>query len=421
MSCMRFALGLILASLFICVFPLVIWSVTLEWVLLSRATYTEALDDAIWYEGMISHMLPAMMEEEELAQHRIPNTDLTVAEVFGNLTLEDWRAISALLIPEDWLYNQLAHNINALFDWFESDEAIPDLRVDMSSIRMNALGAPGREIANMVILSWDRCTEAEETQLEAFLAGEAAPVLCQPPGSMVARTSEVIAEPAMAAIASQIIGDFTYYELAHSLPDLEKDQIRYAWNAFKYNLNLAKRLSWMWYLIPVALLALIVIVAVRHARAFFAWMGGILLVGGFVSLLLPLLLLLVGLGMIRDLFALETGPGLVDRQAGFLLYGGFEGVLNTLMGSYAQPMLFQSAFAILAGFISLFLAVAVFKTPASVAVETAAIQSAFEARVESEVQARLRNGDASEFQTPKLPRRSPEDEAESNDDQEGVE
>ncbi|MBN1286727.1 MAG: hypothetical protein JXB47_15115 [Anaerolineae bacterium] len=385
------ALGLALA--FLVMFPLVVWSVSLELVLLNRATYADVLEHAAWYESMIPDLLPTMMMDQEMARRQVPQTDVTVAEVFGALGPDDWRAISELLIPEDWLYTQISHNIGALFNWFETDEAIPDLRVDTSPIRMNVLGLPGREVAGMLILSWDRCTAAQEDQLQKFLDGAGDPVLCQPPGSMIARMSSAIAEPAMGAIASEITGNFDYYRLVWELSPAEQDGIRYGWNALKYNLNLAKRLFWMSYLFPLALLALIVILVVRNAHAFFAWVGWPLLIGGFLSLLLPVLLLLSGLGALGERVAVEINRGIEARQAGILLYGGFESVMTSLIGAYSQPMLIQSAIAIVIGFAALFLAASAFKAPEESFTEMVTLspemQSAIEARIQSEVESRL--------------------------------
>ncbi len=361
--CVRNGLGLLLAAVFVLTLPLMTLSTAVTAVTFSRETYTNTLlRDSTLYDTLISNLLIEAVHNEELGrQHVVPGSAAVLKDVFGNLTEEDWHQINALIVPPDWLYTQLDHNIHTIFDWLETHEVpLPDLRLDMTPIRANLLGQPGHEVSNMLILSWDPCTPDEIAHLEQFLAGEGDIVLCEPPGDMLAAVSLAATKPATNAIAAWLPKDFSLYEEVAALAPVRQQDALRELNTLRYNINVFKRLNTLWYLVPLALLALIVIAAVRCAHAFFTWMGAALVAGGFASLVLPLLMMLFGLGMVGERVA-KPFERVTSGRPGALLSDAAAGVFNGLLMAYVQPMLLQAGVAIVLGFIALFLAVGVFK------------------------------------------------------------
>ncbi len=347
-------MGLLLALVFILVLPTVASLVSFVQVSLTRETYSEVLRDAAMYDDVLSGLLPALIDGE-LGEQRVAETDVTISDIFGNLDVDDWQRINDLLIPPDWLHDQIDHNINATFDWLESDAPVSDWSIEMTPVRMRLLGTQGREVANILILSWDECTPEEEAQLKRHLEGKAALVLCQPPGAMLAEVSAAVTEPAMNAIAASLSGDFSFLEYIHSLPSTEQEQELRELQNTKYNINIPKLLGGLWYLLPLAILALIVIVVVRNARTFFNWMGWSLLLGGLATLLVPVVILLPGAGMLGQEIS-RSFHRMENRQAGMFLSDAAKGLLGSLINAYTRPILLQAAAIIVIGFIALLLA-----------------------------------------------------------------
>lgn len=351
-GCAARAAGVLCVVAFVVVLPLAIGFAALNQVFLDRATYTNALAGEALYTALIPHLLPDVVQGPPGAA-RAGDTGATVAALFGNLTSSDWEAISGLLIPKGWLRQQIEANINAFFDWLESDEALPGIEVDMTPVKQRLTGPEGREAANILMTSWTPCTAEQEAAMQRFLDGAGPFVLCQPPGRMLAEVSAKAAEPALRTLSESFPDSFSmrrYVEQSSNTVEMVQEL-----NRLKYTLNVSRRLALVSYLIPAAFLALIVIVVVRNAKAFFGWMGATLLAGGLASLLWPVILLLAGLGAL-DPMRSETAEAI--RQGGPLMVGATQGLVNALIGAYAQPMLAQAALVVVVGFVALVAAMA---------------------------------------------------------------
>jgi hypothetical protein len=364
LGCLRKALVVLLALAFIVMLlPMSIWLVTLDQVFLNRDTYTNALGGNGLYTELIPNLLPTLVHGRA-GQQRIEGLEVTVEDMFGNLSARDWKAITELLMPPDWLRAQIERNINAVFDWLESDQPLPEIELDMASLRARLVGREGHEVATRLITSWSPCTPQQVRELERFLEGQGEFVFCEPPSQMLARVSATVTEPALVTLASALPESFRLREyVLNPPPEERRDAAAIAGDLHqtKYNVNVYRRLASLLYLGPAAALALIVIVVVRNARAFFTWMGVPLLIGGLVALIWPVWLLLSGLGVTDWL---RQPMDKVLRQAGPVAARVVQGVVNSLIGSYAQPMLVQAGMVIVLGFVALVLAFMVLRPAA---------------------------------------------------------
>ncbi len=349
-GCLKRSAGVLLVAAFVAVMPLTIWFATFNMVVLDRNTYLNALSGEGVYTVLIPHLLPDLVKES--GHEPAGDADVTVADLFGNLTAEDWEAITQLLIPPDWLRGQFEGNINALFDWLEGDQPLPDLTIDTASLRERLTGPEGREAANRLITSWEPCTPEQVTALERFLDGQGAFVVCEPPGRMLAPVSAAAAEPALETVASALPESFTLRQYVAGQPDAGK--FLHEMNQFKYGMNVFRRLAPLWYLIPAAILSLVVIVVVRNAQSCLTWMGAALIAGGLATLAWPVFLLLSGLRV----DPLRDPANAALSQAGPMVVGAVQGLVNSLIGSYTLPMLAQAALAALLGLAGLAAALA---------------------------------------------------------------
>jgi hypothetical protein len=361
MGCLQRALGIFLAVVFVLVLPAIVAAATMQREVLDSATYTDALEKAGVYEDVLTELIPAMIEDNEMRDETITEDMLVkIIDVFGNLDSEDWYWITGQLIPDGWLRTEIEHNVRATFEWLEGDAAIPDWRIDVEPVRTRILGPEGRQVASRLIQSWDTCTDEEMQQVLRFLDGEGEVILCRPEERYIASYSAAVTEPAMDTIAEELSGRFILYDYLISLPESEQYDHLSSFQDIKYGINLFKQLNWLWYVIPTALLALIVIAVVRNANAFFKWMGWTLLVGGIFSMVLPMMMMLtklgfVGEGLVRPFEDVENER--FGEMASHAVHGAFQSAIRSL----ATPMLFQAMLVTALGFGALVLVALVFK------------------------------------------------------------
>jgi hypothetical protein len=124
---------------------------------------------------------------------------------------------------------------------------------------------------------------------------------------------------------------------------------------FRAGIWLVSRLTALLLLIPVALLALIVVVTIRSFRTLFRWTGWIVIISGLIAMV-PVVLMPVRLAAIFS-GSVETGVEQGFGESGPLLYSLLLGMLNSIDSQIALSILPQLIAVIFIGFVAVGLSI----------------------------------------------------------------
>lgn len=345
-------LAVLMALLFVTALPCAAWTLSAGQMLLKAETYKSALAHQNAYAELIPALLPALAESRQ--DPDTPSEALNFLNLIANLDAEDWRRISAELIPAAWLQTQVETNLDAFFAWLNDETPILDIRFDTTSLRQRLSGEPGQRAVNLILQSWSPCTPEQIDILLNFDAasGDEFP-FCQPPGQYMAVTSAALSQ--------------TLREQARNLPDvypppdwLQNPRTRTRLQELKQAVRFSQLAMVELCLLPIALLSLVVFFTVRSLKSFGYWSGTLLITAG-VFTLLPLPLLLSPFILPEALTPLLSGtntPGreLAQGPGATYLEQMMYGITRSIVSELARPVLVIGAVMIGLGFVALVIA-----------------------------------------------------------------
>lgn len=250
------------------------------------------------FEGLISEMAGG------------PATGSDLSHMLSYVGANQREAVAQILLPQDYVRGQVANLVDSFYAWLDTDAPLPDLRVDLGPIQANLENGGSEALVDLVVESWPVCTPDQLKEVQtAVLQGQTPPVLaCQLPEPLLsAQKTALVTEVNLAVHAMPASVSFT-----QGAGSAETEQFA----SLKRGLDTIRSLArWLW-LIPVALLGLIMAVAVRSWQSWLRWWGYPLLLGGLLTLLLSL----VALGL--------SPSWLINRLAGPGQLQGFPVILR---------------------------------------------------------------------------------------------
>lgn len=363
-----------LAFLFVLILPCAVWTFSIGQMALDADTYKNALSESAVYSELIPMLLPALDEGRDEILEAVENdpdlrddpefagamqqlrdsADFTLLTVVQNLNPPDWAAIAELLIPADWLQSELETNIDAFFGWLNQDVETLNLAFDTGSLRERISGEEGQRAVNLIIDSWPPCSDAEVEQLDRLLNSETpteeAFPFCQPPGTYLAFTSYALSEVLRQEVS-------TLPDVFPEPGELNSPGARADLNEIQRTVRVMQALSLELWLMPVALLSLIVFFTVRSLKAFGRWSGGVLIIGG-VFTLLPVPFLLSPFFISSQAMSMMSNSNIRPGPGGGegYLASVFESLARSITGAFTLPLVVVSGLLIGAGFLALIIA-----------------------------------------------------------------
>jgi hypothetical protein len=189
------------------------------------------------------------------------------------------------MIPPEWARAQLEHILTSLYAWINGETEVPDLTVDIESTRQRLRAGALEEMMTLIVDSLPACTGEQLARMASLTdpsTDEADLDTCLPP------------EPQRSALIDFATQEFL--QPIEALPDriaigsdsAEQQPLTPELAALRAPLRAAKLvLQWGW-LLPAALLGLIMALAVRSRRDLGRWWGISLIAGGLLTLGLAL-------------------------------------------------------------------------------------------------------------------------------------
>jgi hypothetical protein len=339
------ACALILIVFILIVTPIALWIYNVQRVALDPQTYKRALRSQNAYQDL----LPALIEAPAAKDSKLdPAHRAALQALVDNMPPDDWTALSDKLLPASWLQDQIEGNINRIFSWIDAARPTPGINFDLTELKTRLSdNATARQAVDVVVQRLPRCTPAQETLIDrAVSAGSVEDFpLCYPASADRQRVVVEAFTNVLNSVGTQLPD---HWDLNEQLRQAARgQQASEELMHLRAVIWLQSRLTVLLLLVPLALLSMIVIVAIRSGKQFFRWTGWAMIGSGLLTLVpVPFMP-----GMTLGLYAGSRG----DSQEGFgetgrLLTSLIGGMVASIASSLTLAVLVQVAIVIGLGF-----------------------------------------------------------------------
>jgi len=257
-------------------------------VVFSPEIMSDLLTTRLVESGVIRGFITDSLLSPESLQEQGPG-EFDFSRVIENLSPEERGAIVDILIPPEWIEEQISASFNAIYFWIDDDRPLPLIHLDMAPIKERLLGGGVIEVVDTIVDSWPSCSAAQMEHLREVVefGGEFPAFLCEPPEPFRSKVINLISSQLIQMVREvpselSLSGDQPY---SQDMADIA---------AMKEWIRLARVLSRSSWLLPIALLGLVMALAVRSWGELGRWWGIPLLIGGVLTLLLAVLVTAVG-------------------------------------------------------------------------------------------------------------------------------
>jgi hypothetical protein len=286
----RILAGLAAAALVVAL-PVTLLAHNIALVLFEPQALTQTVSERLIESGLLRKTV-----FENLLGNEASLEGMSLDSATQYLTPDNREAMMDLLVPDEWVRNQILQVTTQLFAWFDSPSTTLALTVDTGPVAANLEGEAAARVVEMVVESWPACTLEDVGKMIGIGAtpGDQGFPYCEPPeplrGVVVSATVGALrllgqSLPARLAIVNQ------GFEDTNKLMQT-KEQVRLLRFVARWGI-----------LVSLALLGVITVLVVRSWKGLSRWWGIPLLLGGLLAFL-PVLL---GGRLLRLLVSRLTG------------------------------------------------------------------------------------------------------------------
>lgn len=348
-------LGLLLIALILVMTPGAFWVFNLERLALNPQTYRTALQT----QNVYNDLLPALVDGAASDSNLDPNRREALRGLLNNMSVEDWDTLVDKLLPPAWLQQQVEGNIERFFAWLDGGRATPGISFDLQALKTKLSGQSAQEAVSVIVPKLPECTPDQRAALQQAAqsqdVGSAFP-LCNPQASDLRQAESAALLSTLNAVGQQLPARWDLSEQIRKADVGSGGQrlTEFDLNRFRAVIWFQSRVSLALFLIPLALLFLIVIVTIRSGKQFFRWTGWVLIASGLLTLLpVPFMP-----GLLLGTFA---GPQ-ANMQADFgenarLLGSLMSGMVHSIVSGLTMAVLIQVAVVIAIGFVAVLISV----------------------------------------------------------------
>jgi len=278
---------------------LAICNFSISSALISEDSYREAFEDERIFTELMPFVIPSLIEASNATgTDDLSNLPIDFMSVNTVLTPEDWREITTLVVPASWLKQTFGETLSVILSLLKGDESAINRTISLSEIRQRLSGDEARKAAELIVSKAPECTRTQSDQVRTFAtSGEGKLPICL--------TDEELREVSIATITSwlnSISVSLSSDELLVS-DIISQDEAR----VVALFVRIDGQILILLYLIPVALLALVVVLTVRSRKSFGRWIGITSIVTGAVIFLIIVMVQIILLNSIGELFNVQIG------------------------------------------------------------------------------------------------------------------
>ena len=285
----------------------------------------QLIDSGVLREMAMQTIFPSDPEEGEVRFREFQRLDPAARE-----------RLLDILIPRGWAQEQVTRILTDLYAWFDNDQPIPGLSLDIGPVKERLLTGGAQELVTLLVDSWPDCTPEQIEQLRGQVIGPKEfpeELMCRPPeqqrAGLIDQGTRFLLDgvrPIPAVLPLSDAGG----------PSGVEDVGR-----LKQGIRLVRALArWGW-LLPLSTLGLIAAVVARSWPQLLRWWGIPLAGAGGTGLAL-----LVGAGSMAQRL---TQRALAQGQLPEFLGQALLGVGGQLRDGILRVLLFQAILLLLLG------------------------------------------------------------------------
>ncbi|NIS82840.1 MAG: hypothetical protein GTO14_22170 [Anaerolineales bacterium] len=274
-------LAAILVIIFILALPLGLLALNTSSLIFSPENLSRTLTERLVHSGALRRSIAEYIPQSQFFEDM--GRDSEIFEAFKNLDTGEWERVLDILLPPEWMEKQFKESFEAISRWLEDDSFAPIIEFDLRPIKARVQGGGAIEIVEMVVDSWPSCTTTQVERMRQTLTetGEVLILLCEPP------------EPYREQLVQLATRQFRIYvrdipNTFSSVRDQPPVQETERSLQLKERIRLVRALSFAGWLLPLALLGLIMVLAIRSWRDLAIWWGIPILLAGILTMALGL-------------------------------------------------------------------------------------------------------------------------------------
>lgn len=331
-------LGRIFAIVLVLIIPILLMAAACNLAIYNTMSSEQTYRDAFADPSLLTDITPfaalALFSSPGEASDSYTG-NMSLNRVITSLDLSNWNTITGDILPANWMQARFDQILRLFTGILRNDYTTLDESVDVESVQARLEGENGQALAAKLVNLAPACTQEQESLLSTFQATSTGDFpLCKPSDEDLQAFSTAHVAGWLTAVA-QDLESMT----AATFFDLSPTEGR----GLHVILKLDEQISYVSYLCPGALLALIVFFTVRSFRSFGRWIGGTLLLSG-----IGVLVALVAIQFFLVGILSESSRAMNDSERLFTQV--IVSLVRTSMGGISQSMLLQAGSMILAGF-----------------------------------------------------------------------
>jgi hypothetical protein len=252
--------------------------------------------------------------------------DFNFNQAFADLDRADREQIISILVPENWLEEQIRNAVEGLLDWIDEDQAQLAIRLEIEPLKTSLIRGGSEDVLEIIIDSWTPCNlqQMEMMSTAAEEEGEVPVVYCEPPEPF--RTN--LLEYANGELLLQIEQLPSVVDMGDDDPggDDFENQLQ-----VKQSLRNLRALSQTMWFLAVGMLGMIMALAIRSWKELSRWWGIPIMIGGLITLLVAIgLNLREGSVLLNQVPELQNAEGPVREMVVLLIRGLMDTVVSTV-------------------------------------------------------------------------------------------
>ncbi len=357
MRCLGRSLAIVLFILIAPATACAFWLFNANRVALDANNYKNALQNSFAYTNLMTAVIQNFSSEE--------TTPRQAGELFKKLPPDAWATLSSKLMRAAEIDQRINEDIDALFNWINGKTVTPEILLDFTALKQRLTEAGMSDAMTSLVTRLPRCQTDQITAITDFKETDSFARLtpCNPPGDTEKNTMKAAFTSALLIVSKQLpdqwnlLDDIINGQPTTPINSPDNNHVDlFKLNQFRSAVVLQGRLLTLLFLIPVALMCLIVIVTIRSFKALFRWLGVSLVVSGFFSLI-PVFILPLG-NSIGNRGINENGAANLDfGEATQAITVLVESMVQSIINALTLSVLLQVAALIIVGLIAIFISV----------------------------------------------------------------
>lgn len=335
-------LGRIFALLLACsasaLFAVATGATAFQSAIRSPDTLKEAFRNQDVYRQLLPITIPTILEASGI---EVMGT-VPINAIIEVVPPDAWQNIMRDLLPSRLLQAQVESGIDVLYQIWGGNNAVLDTSINLTEISQQ-LRAQSANAAQSILEYAPACTADQVQALQTIQAGQTATLpICAPTDAALYETSYTTIKNALEAVAEQFAtsdikwGDFFRLDLTSA-------------RVTELVFNIAGQLSLLLYLLPFALVCLVVFIIVRSLKGFGRWLGAI----AFLSASLILALIFALQAVVISAF---TESIIVANELERYIGQFFVGLMRSMFSEMSGTLLLFTGLFIIIGFALFFVA-----------------------------------------------------------------